>query len=112
MALSLPSPTVTATVLAEVYVLLLENVAVTVTVVPEAPSDTLAGFVDRLTDGALSSSMIVTVSPVTVRPLDVPDTVAVSSPSTSVSCFGVKMNVPVALVSPAAMVMSRSATAA
>ena len=92
--------------------LLLENVAFTVTVVPDAPSETVAGLADRLTPGTTSSSVMVALVPFTVRPVAVPETLTVSSPSTSVSCFGVRMNVPVPLVLPAAIVTSRSATAA
>ena len=90
----------------------MEKVAVTVTVVADALSETLDGFTVRLTAGAGSSSVMVALAPFTVRSVDVPSTLMVSLPSTSVSCFGVRVNVPVPLVSPAVMVTSRSATSA
>ena len=90
----------------------MENAAVTVTVVPDAPSDTLVGIAVRLISGAPSSSPIVALVPFTVSPVDAPVTLTASSPSTSVSCFGVRVKVSLPLVLPAPMVTSRSATAA
>ena len=92
--------------------LLFENCAVTVTVVPDALSDTLDGFADRLIAGAPSLSVIVTPASFTVSPLEVPSTLMLSLPSTSVSSTGVSVNVPVALLLPAAMVTSKPVTAA
>ena len=88
-----------------------ENSAVTVTVVPDAPSLTLAGLGDRLTDGAASSSVIVTVVPVTVVFRLVADTPMVSLPSTTVSWVGVRVKVPVALVAFTGILMMKSSTA-
>ena len=90
---------------------MLENWAVTVTVVAGSSSATLDGLAVRLTDGGSSSSAIVTLAPFTVRS-DVPPTLMVSLPSTSVSFVGVRVNVAVPLVWPAAMVMSKAVTAA
>ena len=90
---------------------MLENCAVTVTVVAAALSTTLDGLTDRLIAGAPSSSVIVTLVPFTVRS-DVPDTVMVSLPSISVSSVGVRVNVAVPLDLPAAMVTSKAETAA
>ena len=88
-------------------------VAVTVTDVPDAPSLTLAGLADSVTSGWPSSSVSVTVVPVTVVVLGlVPDTPMVSLPSTRVSWVGVSVNVPVPLVAFAAMVIVKSVTAA
>ena len=91
---------------------MLEKAAVTVTCVPEAPSPRLVGFGVRLTDGAASSSVISTVVPVTDVLRLVPDTPTVSLPSTRVSWVGVRVNVPVALVPFAAILMMKSLTAA
>ena len=92
--------------------LLLENAAVTVTVVADAPSETFAGFTVRLIAGAPSSSVRVTEVPFTVRPVDVPSTLIVSSPSISVSFVGVSVKVALPLPAQAAMVTSKPATAA
>ena len=90
----------------------LENAAVTVTCVPDASSLTLDGLSDRFTVGAVSSSVSVRSAPFTVSPVALPDTPTVSSPSTSVSCVGVRVNVAVPLVSPSSIVSSKSVTAA
>ena len=90
---------------------MLENVAVTVTVVAPALSDTLCGFTDRLMAGAPSSSVRVMLVPLTVRVVCVPDTVMVSLPSTRVSCVGVRVKVAVPLLLPLAMVTSKAVTA-
>ena len=59
----------------------------------------------------LSSSVMVSSVPFTVRFVAVPSTDSFSSPSMTVSCVGVRVNVPVPLSSPAEMVTSKSATA-
>ena len=46
----------------------------------------------------------------TVSPVAVPDTMIVSLPSVTLSCLGVRVKVPVPLVWPARMVMSKSDT--
>ena len=89
-----------------------ENVAVTVTCVPDAPSPTLDGLSDRFTSGAVSSSVNVRSAPFTVSPVAVPATPIVSLPSTSVSWVGVRVNVAVPLVVPFVIVRSKSETAA
>ena len=91
---------------------MLENCAVTVTVVAEASSERLDGAADRLIAGAGSSSVIVTSVPFTVSPVEVPSTLMLSLPSTSVSLVGVSVNVAVPLVSPLPRVRSKPATAA
>ena len=91
---------------------MLENCAVTVTVVAGSSSATLDGSADRLMAGAPSSSVRVMLVPLTVRPVDVPSTPIVSLPSISVSSVGVRVNVAVPLVSPAVIVMSKALTAA
>ena len=60
---------------------------------------------------ALSSSVIVTLSPWTVRLPDVPSTLRVSSPSKTASLVGVRSKVALPLVFPALMVTSKSVTA-
>ena len=112
VALSPLAPTETVTVWSAAYVFVFEKVAVTVTVVASAPSVTLDRFTDRFTAGAVSSSVSVRSSPFTVSPVALPPTPMVSPPSTRVSCVGVSVNVPVPLVSPFAIVTSKSATAA
>ena len=92
--------------------MLFENAAVTVTVVPDAPSPTLDGLRLRFTAGAVSSSLSVTVAPVTSMIGLVPATPIVSLPSTVVSWVGVSVNVPVPVVPFAAIVMSKFDTAA
>ena len=61
---------------------------------------------------AVSSSVSVIVAEATVRPVDVPATVIVSSPSTTESSVGVSVNVAVPLVWPFVTVTSKSDTAA
>ena len=64
-----------------------------------------------VTVGVVSSSLIVIVSPLTVTPFPAaPPTVMVSAPSARSSCFGVSVNDLEALVCPASMAMSKSAT--
>ena len=84
---------------------------VTVTVVSSSSSPTLAGLAVSVSS-VLSSSLSVTEVPFTVRPVDVPATLMVSSPSTKVSCVGVRVNVALPVVLPAPMAMSKPATAA
>ena len=91
---------------------MLENCAVTVTVVAAALSATLDGLTDRLTAGAPSLSVIVTLVPFTVRSVVVPSTPIVSLPSIRVSSVGFSSNVPVPLVRPFVIVMSKPLTAA
>ena len=62
--------------------------------------------------GAASSSVNVIVSEFTVRPLDVPPTVTVSSVSSNASSVGLSVNVPVPLVAPAAIETSKADTGA
>ena len=106
----MPPPTFTATVRAEVIAD--AAVAVTVTVVADALSLTLAGLTDSVTAGLMSSSARVTVAPVTVVFRLVPATPMVSFPSLVVSCVGVRVKVPVPLVAFAAILMSKFDTAA
>ena len=109
-ALSPLPPTLTVTTMSSGNVLLFEKAAVTVTTLAPAPSLTLAGFTLRSTAGAVSSSVSVSVAEFTVSPGRLPDTVMLSSFSTSVSCVGVSVNVPVPLLPPAAIVIVKSAT--
>ena len=81
----MPPPTETVTVLSSVNVVPVENVAVTVTVVPASPSLTLDGLTDRLTSEAPSSSVRVSAAPFTVRLPAPPATSMVSFPSTAAS---------------------------
>ena len=110
------SPTVTEITVSVAKVLVLENAAVTFTLVADAPSDMLVlpdrPTAARFTFGLLSSSVIVTSVPFTVSPVELPSTLMLSLPSTSVSLVGVSANVAVPLVWPAAMVTSKPATAA
>ena len=87
------------------------RVAVTVTVSLALLSLTDDGLADRVM-AWLSSSVSVTVVPVTVVLGLVPATPMVSLPSTDVSWDGVRVNVPVPLVAFAAMVTVKSATVA
>ena len=88
------------------------SAAVTVTVAAAASSDTDDGLADSVTSvEAVSSSVIVTSAPATVRPEALPPSESASSPSANPSSTGVSVNVPVPLVAPAAMVTSKSATA-
>ena len=86
------------------------NAAVTVKAVAPAVSSTSDGATDRWTAGSRSLSVRVTRVPSTVRSENVPETEIVSLSSTSVSSVGVSVNVPVALVCPEGMGMSKSAT--
>ena len=86
-------------------------VAVTVTVSLALLSLTDDGLADRVM-AWVSSSVSVTVVPVTVELGLVPATPMVSLPSTTVSWVGVRVNVPVPLVALAAMVTVKSATVA
>ena len=63
--------------------------AVTVTVVADALSATLDGLTLSVMS-VLSLSVRVTLVPLTVRPVEVPSTLMVSSPSTIVSSVGVR----------------------
>ena len=83
-------------------------VAVTVTVVAPASSATLDGLADRVIPA--SSSSMVTLVPLTVRSVAVPLTLMLSSLSAVESSVGVRVNVAVPFVSPAAMVRWKSAT--
>ena len=102
----MPPPTETVTVLSSVNVLPVENAAVTVTVVPEAPSLRLDGFADRFTSGAPSSLRIVPVA-VSVAVIDcevsetVRLTVNVSSASTTASSVVATVKVCVSFAVPA-----------
>ena len=87
-------------------------VAVTVTDVPDAPSLTLDGNADSVTAGYSSSSVSVTVVPVTDSLVPVPDKPIVSLPSTVESSVGVSVKAPVPVVALAPMAMSRFDTAA
>ena len=64
------------------------------------------------TDGIASSSVMVMVAPVMVRPPAVPSTVRVSSSSSRVSLVGVRAKVFVPLRAAASIVRVTSATAA
>ena len=91
--------------------------AVTVTVVAPALSGRASGFVFRngLMESTIvgsSSSVIVADASFTVSPVEAPPIVSASSPSMILSSVGVRENVPVALVLPAAIEMSKAVTAA
>ena len=107
VALSPLLPTDTVTVRADEFAA--PTLAVTVTVVPEALSLTLEGLADRPT-AFTSSSVSVTLVPVTVILVPLPDTEIVSLPSTALSLVGVRVKVPVPLVALAAIVIVKSAT--
>ena len=85
------------------------TLASTVIGVAPSPSPTLDGFTHSETSGW---SFSVTVVPVTVMLAPLPDTEIASLPSTPESWVGVSVNVPVPLVTFAAMVMVKSATVA
>ena len=57
-------------------------------------------------------SVILIVSPVTVRPAAVPATSTVSAGSSAASSTGVRVNVPLPLAAPAAMTIEKLGTAA
>ncbi len=89
------------------------SVPITVTTALSASSSTEDGSTLSVTPvDSVSSSEIVTVVPVTVRPVTVPDTENVSSPSARPSSLGFSVNVAVSAVLPAAIVSVRSATVA
>ena len=109
MASSPFSPTDTVTSVSALTVPL-ALVAVTVTLVAPPSSVTVAGLADRLISASLSS--MVTLVPLTVSPVAVPLTLMLSSLSVVESSVGVRVNVPVPFVLPAAMETSKSATVA
>ena len=113
-AVAVPLPaTFARTVVAEPSVVEPSNVAVTVIVVAPSPSPTLlSSTVSVIEVGVPSSSVRLIVSEFTVRPVDVPLTVMVSSSSSSVSSVGVSVKVPVPLAAPAAIEMLKDDTAA
>ena len=91
------------------------------TVVAPAPSETLSWLpavvlsvstVSARAEGAVSLSVMVIVSPVTVRPALVPPTDRVSLPSARVSSVGSREKVAEPEDDPAAMVTVKSATVA
>ena len=84
-------------------------VAVTVTDVADAPSLTLDGAADSVNGATSSSVMVTVVSRTEVLDL-VPDTVRVSSHSTSFSSVGVRVKVPVAELLFCGMVIVKSST--
>ncbi len=89
------------------------SVPITVTTALSAFSATEVGFTDSVTPvEAVSSSSIVTVVPVTVRSVEVPDTDSVSSPSARTSSVGFSVNVAVSAVLPATIVSVTSDTVA
>ena len=110
---ALPPPTDTVTSVAVFSVTLPSRVAVTVTVVPEADSDTEAGDTDSvIAVGAVSSSVSVTSALFTVKPVAVPVTSIVSSPSARLSFAGVSVKVPVPLAVSFGIVTVKLETAA
>ena len=116
-ALSPLPPTETVTVRSSANVLPSATVAVTVTSAPPPFSGTSAGAALRSIEGVMrgedvSSSSRLMVTEPTVRPVAWPPTVSDSAPSMIESFVGVRVNVPEPLVSPAAMSMSKSLTAA
>ena len=110
--MSPPEPTDTVTVLSSAKRLEFDSVAVTVTVVAPASSATLDGLRERSTNGVSSSSASVRFAGFTVRPADEPETEIVLSTASMPLSVGVSVNVAVPLSRPAAMAMSKSATAA
>ena len=107
MPADVPLPIVTLTVRG--HVTAAGTVAVTVTQVSSAASPTLDGLAERVTEAWSSSASFSSVSVTAMLALR-PHTVIVSSPSTRVSCVGVKVNVPLPVVSFAAIVIVKSAT--
>ena len=86
-------------------------VAVTVTVVADAPSAMLVLFAERVTE--LPSSSLMTTCVPTIEPLlELPSTQTVSFSSVRLSSVGVRVKVPVAVVEFAAKVSVMSETAA
>ena len=113
VAVSVPAPIETVTVVASVRAAP-SRVPVTVTLVPAASSATDVRLTDSATSvDALSSSVIVSSVPVTVRPV----AVVVPSPrslvpSPNVSLSGVRVNVAVPEVCSALMVSVKLSTSA
>ena len=89
------------------------SVAVTVTVVVPSSSSTEVGETVSVIDaGAVSSSVRVISALVTVKPVALPVTSIVSSPSAMVSFVGVSVKVPVPLADSFGIVTVKSETAA
>ena len=112
VAVSVPAPIETVTVVASVRAAP-SRVPVTVTLVPAASSATDVRLTDSTTSvDALSSSVIVSSVPVTVRPaaVVVPVTEICSAPSPNVSLLGVSVNVAVPEVCPPSIVSVKSST--
>ena len=61
---------------------------------------------------AVSSSVIVSSAVALLRPVALPVRITVSAPSATVSSVGAKLNVPIALIEAAGMVIVKSLTAA
>ena len=109
----MPPPTDTVTCVARPSVTLPSRVAVTVTSVSASSSRTEAGDTVRvIAAGAASSSVRVISALVTVKPSAAPSTSMVSSPSETLSCVGVRVNVPVPLAVSAGIVIVNASTAA
>ena len=109
----MPPPTDTVTSVAVRSVVPPSRVAVTVTSVAEAPSDTEVGdVVSVIAAGAVSSSVRVICALATVKPSAAPSTSMVSSPSATSSCAGVRVNVPVPLADSFGIVTVNASTAA
>ena len=113
------SPTSTSMVLSTAKeTLVSDNVAVTVTVLPRSrmllislvPSSKVDGLKLRLTLGVESSSVIDKLVLVTFIWDPVPEIVTLSLLSTTVSCVGVNVNVPVPVVTFAAKEIVKSDT--
>ena len=110
---AVPPPTDTDTSVAPGSVALPPSVAVTVTVVPEADSNTEPGdAVSVIAAGAVSSSVRVTSAFVTVKSVALPVTSMLSSPSAMLSWVGVSVKVPVPLAVSFGIVTVKSETAA
>ena len=108
----MPPPTDTTTSVVAGRVVLPSSVAVTVTVVPDADSDTEVGEVVSVIDaGAVSSSVRVISALVTVNPVATPVTSMVSLPSAMLSFVGVSVNVPLPLAVSSGIVTVKSDTA-
>ena len=110
----MPPPTDTVTVRVAVSrVALPSRVAVTVTVVPEADSNTEVGeVVSVIAVGAVSSSVRAISASVTVKSVALPVTSMVSSPSAMLSFAGVSVKVPVPLGDSFGIVTAKSETSA
>ena len=110
---ALPPPTDTVTVVAVRSVAFPPSVAVTVTAVPEADSDTEAGDAESvIAVGTVSSSVSVTCALVTVKSAALPVTSMLSSPSARLSFAGISVKVPVPLALCAGIVTAKSETSA